>query len=845
MIIFKPPMSIPKFSYFCSCLFGLLFSIGCSAQFYLDWAKTYGGNGYEISTGISIDSSNNIYVTGNLWTRADFDPGKDTTYLQSTGFGTDVFIQKFDENGDLLWVKSCGGHFHDEGSAIAVSPSGCVYLAGNFVDSADLNPDTGKYIVHSSGSDDIFILKLDPKGKFRWANTIGGPKTEEVHALKLDNNNNVYLCGNYTDTLNISPSGSSHIVESKGLYDGFVQKLDSNGKHLWTIDFGGSGFDLANDLFVDNGDNTWLTGYFSDTLNVNSKKLISKGKEDVLVLKIDPTGKITWAKQIGGIGVDKGVTIAVDQHKNGYISGSFEQFLSLDPKGIAPSVSSYGGKDIFLVKLDSNGNYIWGKPWGGSSVDLPTKLLLPSNGDIVCLGTFLDQVDFDPGSGVASGNSSIGADIFLTTFDSSGIHKGFQQYGGDGDVTLNDVAIITADQILSTGYFHKSIDLDPTNRKFIRTTTGAEDIYLQKLKATCTNTIDSIHAVNCISYLAPSKKTTWTKTGIYYDTLSSSANCDSILIIDLTIVNSLADTLKVSSCVNFQPKGSKTVYKSSGTYVDTVIGHSGCDSLIVFDLVILRPTSNSFRDSSCSKYVLPSGKVVSKSGLYKDTIQNIHGCDSTISINVLINPSYIHSRTVQTCGPFTSPSNRYIWNTSGIYFDTLQTIGTCDSILEFELTVNLFDTFLVESDSMLRSMDSTGNYQWIKCGNSQEEISGATNQYFIPTKTGFYAVVISRNSCTDTSECVKFIVSNLSRNTFDAGITVYPNPFNETFYIKSTRSDFQFELYNSQGQQIQSGNYFMPHDLNISVNQPSGMYYLRLYDHTRKSESYNVRLIKY
>ena len=117
-----------------------LSGICLNAQHYLDWGATYGGQTWDVVNDIVSDNQQNIYTCGNFWLKSDFDPSPDTAILSTNGFGTVAFIQKLGRNGKLILVKSVGGRYYDEATAISSSPPGCVYIAGTFTDTADFDP---------------------------------------------------------------------------------------------------------------------------------------------------------------------------------------------------------------------------------------------------------------------------------------------------------------------------------------------------------------------------------------------------------------------------------------------------------------------------------------------------------------------------------------------------------------------------------------------------------------------------------------------------------------------------------------------------------------------------------
>ncbi len=252
--------------------------------------------------------------------------------------------------------------------------------------------------------------------------------------------------------------------------------------------------------------------------------------------------------------------------------------------------------------------------------------------------------------------------------------------------------------------------------------------------STCAPVRDTISVSACGQYISPSGKYTWSMNNAYLDTLSSSAGCDSILLINLSIKNSSTSTLNDTACANYLWRG--TNYTISGTYRDTLLNSVGCDSILVLNLTINQTSSSTQNATACSNYTW-NGNTYSKTGIYKDTLTNSegcdsvstlnltinngtsftfadtacnvynwngknysksgrikgiftgsNGCDSTVNINLIINKSTFDTITVTACNSYISPSGRYTWLVGSTYQDTIKNSEGCDSVLTINLTVN-------------------------------------------------------------------------------------------------------------------------------------------------------------
>ncbi|MBK6621601.1 MAG: T9SS type A sorting domain-containing protein [Saprospirales bacterium] len=175
---------------------------------------------------------------------------------------------------------------------------------------------------------------------------------------------------------------------------------------------------------------------------------------------------------------------------------------------------------------------------------------------------------------------------------------------------------------------------------------------------------------------------------------------------------------------------------------------------------------------------------------------------------------------------YTSPSGNYVWNTSGSYTDTI--FGSaCTEVFFINLSVQSVDTSVIEGPGSLTAVESGANYQWIDC-ETGEPVDGAEDQTFVALESGHYALVITKNACSDTSACYSLIVDATTQALKDE-IDIYPNPFEEILFIKLGPSTppLYLEIRNSTGQVVwtknSGGAVVVKADLR---GQPTGVYYL-------------------
>jgi hypothetical protein len=197
-----------------------------------EWANKMGGTSEDVGLSIVTDANGNVYSTGYFGGTADFDPSLGVMNLNSKG-DRDIFIQKLDEDGNLLWVKEIGGIGRDVGFSIDVDVNGSIYITGYFQGVVDFDPDSGITNLTANGGIDIFIQKLNKNGKLLWVKQMSGTGIDVGLSINIDLNGNIYSTGYFQSVVDFDPNSGITNLTSNGDNDIFINKLDSNGNLLW------------------------------------------------------------------------------------------------------------------------------------------------------------------------------------------------------------------------------------------------------------------------------------------------------------------------------------------------------------------------------------------------------------------------------------------------------------------------------------------------------------------------------------------------------------------------------------------------------------------------------------
>ncbi|NOQ80496.1 MAG: hypothetical protein GQ546_13985 [Gammaproteobacteria bacterium] len=323
------------------------------------WVNGMGGTSFDSSGGIAVDTSGNVYIAGTFQKYIDLDPG-DGTLSPPYAAKRDIFVQKLDTDGHLVWAKTMGGTGEDYGYGIALDSSNNVYTTGTFLGTVDFDPGDGTVNLDNTGGTKIFVQKLDINGDLLWANAIGGYGAQIGSGslgITVDGSGNVYTTGTFSNTVDFDPSVDTFELSSTGNADAFFHKMDTAGNFLWVRAVGGTdGLARGYKITVDSLGDVYAVAYYSDMVDFDPGEGISTFDSgsfgETFILKLDDSGIFEWVKILVGIyELNTGRDIAVDKVGRVYTTGSFYDTTDFDPGPGEAERTSVGSYDIFLSQL--------------------------------------------------------------------------------------------------------------------------------------------------------------------------------------------------------------------------------------------------------------------------------------------------------------------------------------------------------------------------------------------------------------------------------------------------------------------------------------------------------------
>lgn len=462
----------------------LLAAVVPTALAEVGWSRAarFGGDSQTVAWASAMDRMGNVYATGVLNGTADFDPGGGTFNLTSAG-AQDVFVAKLAPDGDLLWAHAIGGASSDEGLGIFADPAGNVYVTGYFMGTVDFDPGPGTSNLTSAGDQDMFVLKLSTDGDLLWAKRIGGAGADTGSAIAVDRGGNVLTTGYYTGTVDFDPGAGEANLPGVGDTDAFVSKLDSGGAYVWARLLGGAGSEEGLAIATDAADNVYSAGRFAGTVDFDPSGAVSNrtsnGGTDGYAWRLDADGYLEWAAPLGGTGDDTARAISVDRYDFAVVGGSFAGMADLDPHLTnSLNLTSAGGLDAFLVRLDYNGELTWAKHAGGVNDDEVTGVHL---GGVIesatATGTFSGTVDFDPGPETASATAANGGG-FVWKLSALGDYEDHGIMSGTGTVRAEGLGWDGSGGFAASGRLIGTADFDPGPGVAELTASGPLDAYV-------------------------------------------------------------------------------------------------------------------------------------------------------------------------------------------------------------------------------------------------------------------------------------------------------------------------------------------------------------------------------
>lgn len=422
------------------------------------WSQSFGDASDQRAASIVVDGDGNILIAGSFRGAIDFGGGT----LVSAG-GNDIYLAKFDANGNHIWSRSYGDGQHQFAFGLAVNSLGQPVLAGSF--RGAVNFGGGNHV--SAGGYDIYVAKFDANGYHLWSRSYGDEQDQYGTGVGVDSGGMVGVTGYFEGTVDF---GGGPLTSAGGT-DIFLFRLDSSsGYHMWSKRFGDASDQGATDLATHIQGRIVITGRAYGTVDFGGGPLTSAGGSDTFIALFRPWGDHQWSRLVGGVQHDVGYGVDFSLLTDAVVVTGF--FAATAYFGGAP-LTAVGGIDVFLAKYDIDGNHVWSCGFGGEENEYPRDVAVRNWGEIAFTGYFEGTADFGGGPLTSAGQS----DIIIATYDANCNHLTSQRAGDANRQEGEGAAYTDGGQVVALGHFEGAIDLGGAPL----TSNGSFDIYLAKL----------------------------------------------------------------------------------------------------------------------------------------------------------------------------------------------------------------------------------------------------------------------------------------------------------------------------------------------------------------------------
>ncbi len=380
-----------------------------------------------------------------------------------------------------------GGISTDSVDSIAKDQSGNIYMLGYFSDTVDLDPTSGTDMHTSNGGTDIFLTKLNNDGSYAYSYSWGNATTDSDSSIAIDGNGEVYVTGQFNETVDFDPTAGTDEHTSNGDYDIFVTKIHANGTYDRTFTLGGIYGDYSRSLAFDSTNALYITGTFQQSIDFDpsggTDVHAAIAGNDAFLTKILSDGSYGYTYTWGGATQESSTSLAVDGNNTIYVGGYYGDSVDFDPTSGTDTHVSNGGLDGFLMKFNADGSYAYTYTIGNANDDEVYGITTDSQGAVYLTGWFGDTVDLDPTGGVDNFTSHGQSDSFLTKIMPDGTYGYSRAVGGNNYDNGYSVITDSGNNVYMVGNFEETVDLDPTAGTDIQTAGGGDDVFVSKFSS--------------------------------------------------------------------------------------------------------------------------------------------------------------------------------------------------------------------------------------------------------------------------------------------------------------------------------------------------------------------------
>ncbi len=322
--------------------------------------------------------------------------------------------------------------------------------------------------------------------EYGWTNAVGGEDYDILHGLVADSSGRVYVTGAFHDRVDFRPDKKRDRHKAKGGAALFLSSYAADGSYRWTLSLshpagsiaaGGLGASYADDIVVAgqvSGKMDFRAGPGRDIINSYDSA------NDAFVSVYTSTGTQKWARIFRGPGNDVARAAGVDASGKLFITGNYSQWTDFDPSHGKDIHMTDGEGSTFVTKLSQDGSYAWTRTFPGNGLDYGEAIAAGPDGEVVAVGIFRGETDFDPSEGVDLRRTAGETDIFAVKLNAEGTREWAYTIGGVDYDFVRGVAIDDDGFTYVVGSFRFTVEFDPDSGGELRHAEGL-DAYMVKL----------------------------------------------------------------------------------------------------------------------------------------------------------------------------------------------------------------------------------------------------------------------------------------------------------------------------------------------------------------------------
>lgn len=626
------------------------------------------------------------------------------------------------------------------------------YITAFGTGTIDLDPSENEYNLIDSYYDP-FIAKYSNNNELIWVINLKTSYRGEVYSIDFDENENVYITGRIEGTIDFDPSENVYELSSPNIGKIFVAKYNSDGEFIWVKQFGNKNNKCYSKQIKYVNDKIFILMKIYGEVDMDPAEttyIIDGGNNySDAILELNSNGSFSNAQ----VFYDEIQVRKIEISENGICSyGSYKGTCNFDFKGeylLKSKNDKYGffpSYDAFIAEFDRNYNLKWAKSYGGIK-----------NGDYI--------------SNAEHYEGDIRAFLHFQGRDT--INEMKVDSGGYFSIVYSESGDILSFEKVLKEYNNFSAGFRYTNNNKLLISCYAKDTMKIDIWGTeyYLNPVPDFNNHFLIVF-DENQKSILNASKIY---------CNSFSNYSLSLDTN--DNIFVS--FDFSSIG-KLTFGS-----DSIINAIGYSDLLYQKINMCLPKETTISETACDSIRI-NNELFIETGTYTQTLINSAGCDSIINLNITINKQseFLYQDTLCDSLIF----NGISYDSSGIFTQILENTSGCDSIITIDIEIEKIDLNVYSIvDTLFAKEENAIEYSWINC-KTGKEIINANQRIFIPTKSGEYAVRITKGDCTKLSKCITIVLTDISNISVENKIVVFPNPTSNYIIISGIESNHEYHV---------------------------------------------------